>query len=112
LNEANTSIFNFLASCSISCRNCLVLLTSIAGDLGGSQPLLFSVISAIEWTPDIGCHAVTIESVDLRRFLEINLNKGCFDLVQANKKQKKELPDEKSIRPDHCCSDPNSAAGC
>jgi hypothetical protein len=37
--------------------------------------LLFSVISAIECTPDDGCRAVTIESLDLPRFLKIDLNK-------------------------------------
>jgi hypothetical protein len=46
-----------------------------AGDFDGSRPLLFSVISAMECTPDNGCHAVTVDSVDLPRFLKIDFNK-------------------------------------
>jgi hypothetical protein len=46
-----------------------------AGDFDGSRPLLFSVSSAIECTPDNGCRAVTVDSVDLPRFLKIDLNK-------------------------------------
>ena len=39
-------------------------LTVRAGDFDGSRPLLFSVISAMECTPDNGCRAVTVDSVD------------------------------------------------
>jgi len=52
-----------------------------AGDFDGSRPLLFSVISAMECTPDNGCHAVTIDSVDLPRFLKIDLNKKTIGPV-------------------------------
>ena len=50
-------------------------LTVWAGDFDGSRPLLFSVISAMECTPDNGCRAVTVDSVDLPRFLKIDFNK-------------------------------------
>jgi len=50
-------------------------LTVRAGDFDGSRPLLFSVISAMECTPDNGCRAVTVDSVDLPRFLKIDFNK-------------------------------------
>ncbi len=50
-------------------------LTAWAGDFDGSRPLLFSVISAMECTPDNGCRAVTIESMNLPRFLKIDFEK-------------------------------------
>ena len=50
-------------------------LTVWAGDFDGSRPLLFSVSSAMECTPDNGCRAVTVDSVDLPRFLKIDLKK-------------------------------------
>ena len=50
-------------------------LTVWADDFDGSRPLLFSVISAMECTPDNGCRAVTVDSVDLPRFLKIDFNK-------------------------------------
>ncbi len=59
-------------------------LTVWAGDFDGSRPLLFSVISAIECTPDDGCRAVTIESVDLPRFLKIDLNKKTIGPVSES----------------------------
>ena len=49
-------------------------LTVWADDFDGSRPLLFSVISVMECTPDDGCRAVTIDSADLPRFLKIDLN--------------------------------------
>jgi hypothetical protein len=60
---------------------CIAPLTTVAGDFDGSRPLLFSVISAVECTPDSGCHAVTIESVDLPRFLKIDFNKKTIGPV-------------------------------
>ena len=63
---------------------CIVPLTSVAGDFDGSRPLLFSVISAMECTPDNGCRAVTIESVDLPRFLKIDLNKKTIGPVSES----------------------------
>ena len=59
-------------------------LTVWAGDFDGSRPLLFSVISAMECTPDNGCRAVTIESVDLPQFLKIDLNKKTIDPVSES----------------------------
>jgi hypothetical protein len=56
-------------------------LTVWADDFDGSRPLLFSVISAMECTPDSGCRAVTIESVDLPRFLKIDLDKKTIGPV-------------------------------
>ena len=63
---------------------CIVPLTSVADDFDGSRPLLFSVISAMECTPDNGCRAVTIESVDLPRFLKIDLNKKTIGPVSES----------------------------
>ena len=60
---------------------CIVPLTSVADDFDGSRPLLFSVISAMECTPDSGCRAVTIESIELPRFLKIDLNKKMIGPV-------------------------------
>ena len=60
---------------------CIVPLTSVADDFDGSRPLLFSVISAMECTPDSGCRAVTIESIELPRFLKIDLNKKTIGPV-------------------------------
>ena len=59
-------------------------LTVRAGDLDGSRPLLFSVISVMECTPDNGCRAVTIESVDLPQFLKIDLNKKTIGPVSES----------------------------
>ena len=59
-------------------------LTVWADDFDGSRPLLFSVISAMECTPDNGCHAVTIESVDIPRFLKIDLNKKTIGPVSES----------------------------
>jgi hypothetical protein len=56
-------------------------LTVWAGDFDGSRPLLFSVISVTECTPDNGCQAVTIESVGLPRFFKIDLNKKTIGPV-------------------------------
>ena len=50
-----------------------------AGDFDGSRPLLFSVISTMECTPDNGCRAVTVDSVDLPRFLKIDFNKKTIE---------------------------------
>jgi len=63
---------------------CIVPLISVAEDFDGSRPLLFSVISAMECTPDDGCRAVTIESLDLPRFLKIDLNKKTIDPVSES----------------------------
>ena len=63
---------------------CIAPLTSVAGDFDGSRPLLFSVISAMECTPDNGCRAVTIESLDLPRFLKIDLNKMAIGPVSES----------------------------
>jgi len=63
---------------------CIVPLISVADDFDGSRPLLFSVISAMECTPDDGCRAVTIESLDLPRFLKIDLNKKTIDPVSES----------------------------
>jgi hypothetical protein len=52
-----------------------------ADDFDGSRPLLFSVISAMECTPDDGCRAVTIDSLDLPRFLKIDLNEKTIGPV-------------------------------
>jgi hypothetical protein len=62
----------------------IVPLTSVAGDFDGSRPLLFSVISVMECTPDSGCRAVTIDSVDLPRFLKIDLNKKTIGPVSES----------------------------
>jgi hypothetical protein len=59
-------------------------LTVWAGDFDGSRPLLFSVISAMECTPDDGCRAVTIDSLDLPRFLKIDLNKMAIGPVSES----------------------------
>jgi len=59
-------------------------LTVRAGDFDGSRPLLLSVISAMECTPDNGCRAVTIDSVDLARFLKIDLNKKTIGPVSES----------------------------
>ena len=63
---------------------CIVPLISVANDFDGSRPLLFSVISAMECTPDDGCRAVTIESLDLPRFLKIDLNKKTIDPISES----------------------------
>ena len=63
---------------------CIVPLTSVADDFDGSRPLLFSVISAMECTPDSGCRAVTIESIELPRFLKIDLNKKTIGPVSES----------------------------
>ena len=63
---------------------CIVPLTSVAGDFDGSRPLLFSVISAMECTPDNGCRSVTIESMDLPRFLKIDFNKKTIGTVSES----------------------------
>ena len=63
---------------------CIVPLISVADDFDGSRPLLFSVISAMECTPDDGCRAVTIESLDLPRFLKIDLNKKTIDPISES----------------------------
>ena len=60
---------------------CIVPLTSVAGDFDGSRPLLFSVISAMECTPDNGCRSVTIESMDLPRFFKIDFKKKTIGPV-------------------------------
>ena len=59
-------------------------LTVWADDFDGSRPLLFSVISVMECTPDNGCRSVTIESVDLPRFLKIDLNKKTIGPVSES----------------------------
>jgi hypothetical protein len=59
-------------------------LTVWADDFDGSRPLLFSVISAMECTPDNGCRAVTIESVDFPQFLKIDLNKKTIGPVSES----------------------------
>jgi len=64
-------------------------LTVWAGDFDGSRPLLFSVISAMECTPDSGCRAVTIDSVDLPRFLKIDFKNKTIGPVS-----------ESDVRPD------------
>ena len=59
-------------------------LTVWADDFDGSRPLLFSVISVMECTPDNGCRSVTIESVDIPRFLKIDLNKKTIGPVSES----------------------------
>jgi len=59
-------------------------LTVWAGDFDGSRPLLFSVISAMECTPDNGCRAVTTDSVGLPQFLKIDLNKKTIGPVSES----------------------------
>jgi len=63
---------------------CMVPLTSVADDFDGSRPLLLSVISAMECTPDIGCRSVKIESMNLPRFLKIDLNKKAIGPVSES----------------------------
>jgi hypothetical protein len=48
---------------------------AVAGDFDGSRPLLFSVISVIECTPDGNCREVTADSADLPQFLKIDFEK-------------------------------------
>ena len=64
-------------------------LTVWADDFDGSRPLLFSVNSAMECTPDSGCRAVTIDSVDLPRFLKIDFKNKTIGPVS-----------ESDVRPD------------
>ena len=59
-------------------------LTVWADDFDGSRPLLFSVNSAMECTPVSGCRAVTIESIELPRFLKIDLNKKTIGPVSES----------------------------
>jgi hypothetical protein len=59
-------------------------LTVWADDFDGSRPLLFTVISAMECAPDNGCRAVTIENIDLPRFLKIDLNKKTIGPVSES----------------------------
>ena len=59
-------------------------LTVWADDFDGSRPLLFSVISAMECTPDNECRTVKIESVDLPRFLKIDFNKKTIGPVSES----------------------------
>ncbi len=59
-------------------------LTVWADDFDGSRPLLFSVISVMECTPDDGCRSVTIESVDIPRFLKIDLDKKTIGPVSES----------------------------
>jgi hypothetical protein len=59
-------------------------LTVWADDFDGSRPLLFSVISVMECTPDNGCRSVTIESVDMPRFFKIDLNKKTIGPVSES----------------------------
>jgi len=63
---------------------CVIPLTSVAAVFDGSRPLLFSVISAMECTPDNGCRSVAIESVDLPRFLKIDINKKTIGPVSES----------------------------
>jgi hypothetical protein len=46
--------------------------SAVAGDFDGSRPLVFSVISVIECTPDGNCREMTAESADLPQFLKID----------------------------------------
>lgn len=48
---------------------------AVAGDFDGSRPLLFSVISVIECTPDGNCREVTAESAHLPQFFKIDFEK-------------------------------------
>ena len=59
-------------------------LTVWADDFDGSRPLLFSVNSAMECTPVSGCRTVTIESIELPRFLKIDLNKKTIGPVSES----------------------------
>jgi hypothetical protein len=43
-----------------------------ASDFDGSKPLLFSVISVMECTPEDGCARVTPESISLPQFFKID----------------------------------------
>jgi len=45
---------------------------ALAGDFDGSEPLLFAAIEVIECIPGEGCDKVTLEAVNLPRFLSIN----------------------------------------
>jgi hypothetical protein len=54
---------------------CLVPLAAVAGDFDGSRPLIFSVISVFECTPNGNCLPVTAESIELPQFLKIDFRK-------------------------------------
>jgi len=59
-------------------------LTVWAGDFDGSRPLLLAVSTAMECTPDDGCHAVTPESMDLPRFFKIDFAKKTIGPAMEN----------------------------
>jgi hypothetical protein len=56
----------FLLSLSIS---------AYAGDFDGSKPVLCSVVTVIECTPEDGCREVTPESVAVPQFLAVDFDK-------------------------------------
>ena len=54
---------------------CAAAIPVSAGDFDGSKPLLCSVISITECTPDEGCRGTTIETVGLPQFLRVDFQK-------------------------------------
>ena len=54
---------------------CTAAVPVSAGDFDGSKPLLCSVISITECTPDEGCRGTTIENVGLPQFLRVDFQK-------------------------------------
>lgn len=49
--------------------------TAHAGDFDGSKPVLCSVVTVIECTPEDGCREVTPESVAVPQFLTVDFEK-------------------------------------
>ncbi|HYA01635.1 MAG TPA: hypothetical protein VEI04_00795 [Syntrophobacteria bacterium] len=71
---------------------CLVPLSVVAADFDGSKPLLFSVISVMECTPDEGCNQVTAESVMLPQFFKIDFKtKRVTPAMEAQGKRTSEI---------------------
>jgi hypothetical protein len=71
---------------------CLVPWSAAAADFDGSKPLLFSVISVTECTPEQGCAQVTAESIALPQFLKIDFkSKRVTSAMEAQGKRSSEI---------------------
>jgi len=57
-----------------------------AGDFDGTQPLLVSVIRAVECVPDGTCREVPLASVELPQFLKIDFSKKTIRPADADDK--------------------------
>jgi hypothetical protein len=72
---------------------CLLCASAaVAADFDGSKPLLFSVISVMECTPEDGCARVTAESISLPQFFKIDFkSKRVTAAMEAQGKMGSEI---------------------